>query len=146
MKKFVITKREYDMFISNLESSLNSIKESIRFTGTSSELLSDNDSIQAFIDYYFDVYHTNPEKLSEIRLALYTLMGEAVIFWVGGYWKYCTSKKDEAFGTPIILGWGGTEDRPRISPMVWEILMFEDDDRTKFIKRIQTLKKSYSKT
>src|SRR5690606_3529409 len=115
---------------SNLDDLLRTVKKSITFTGTNNELLSDSRAIQKFIDLYFDTYNSkNGNELSEIRLNLYALMGQAVIFWVGGKWKLCTLKKDEAFGTPIILSWGGIDNRPRISPKVWEIIMIEDDDR-----------------
>jgi hypothetical protein len=146
MEDFKITKKEFSEFVENREQLVQAIKETISFQGTNEEFYSNENSIQQYLDIYFNAYKKGDfETTDKMRLNLYALMGEVVIFLVGGYWKYCTLKKDEAFQTPIILGWGGTDDRPRISPKVWEILMFEDDDRTKFIKRIQTLKESYSK-
>jgi hypothetical protein len=146
MENFTMNKSEYDNFISNSDDLLGTVKKLISFTGTNNELLSDSQAIQKFIDIYFDTYHTkNRNELSEIRLNLYTLMGQAVIFWVGGKWKFCTLKKDEAFETPTILSWGGKDNRPRISPKVWEIIMIEDDDRKMFVNLLESLKEDYPK-
>jgi hypothetical protein len=146
MEDFKITKKEFSEFVENREQLVQAIKETISFQGTNEEFYSNENSIQQYLDIYFNAYKKGDfDTTDNMRLNLYALMGEVVIFLVGGYWNYCSLKKDEAFKTPVIMGWGGTDDRPRISPKVWEILMFEDDDRTKFIKRIQTLKESYSK-
>ena len=50
---------------------------------------------------------------------IYIYIGEAVIYVAGGFWSIGKFKKDEAYELPIILGWGGREDSPRICPDVW---------------------------
>ena len=49
----------------------------------------------------------------------YVYIGEAVIKILGGFWSIGKFKKDEAYGYPIILAWGGKEDSPRIYPASW---------------------------
>lgn len=146
MEDFKITRKEFDEFVENKDQLIQVIKDTISFKGTNEEFYSNEKAIQQFLDLYFSAYKEGSFEITDkMRLELYALMGEVVIFLVGGHWSYCSVQKDEAFQTPVILGWGGTENRPRISPKVWEILMFEDDDRTKFVKRMQTLKDLYSK-
>jgi hypothetical protein len=55
----------------------------------------------------------------DLRDYIYIYIGEAVIHIAGGFWSIGKFKKDEAYGLPIILSWGGNEMSPRISPDVW---------------------------
>lgn len=80
------------------------------------------------IEIVFDIYHQhfkNPEKLGfnyiEFEQILYAYSGEAFKYYQGGEWSLCTTKNDKAYGTPIIVKWGG-EDYPwsRISPKIWK--------------------------
>jgi hypothetical protein len=50
---------------------------------------------------------------------IYIYIGEAVIHVSGGWWTIDNLKRDEAYGLPVILGWGGKDDKPRICPDVW---------------------------
>lgn len=145
MENFTITKSEYGIFISSVDELIDAVRKLISFTGSNDELLSDNIAMQKFIDMYFETSTQNPNKISEMRLPLYALMGQAIIFWIGGEWKLCTLKKDEAYETPIILGWGDNGNRPRISPKVWEIIMMEDNDREMFINLLESFKDRFPK-
>jgi hypothetical protein len=58
-------------------------------------------------------------KNNDIKEYVYIYIGEAIINTIGGFWSICNLKRDEAYGLPIILAWGGKEDRPRICPDVW---------------------------
>ena len=49
----------------------------------------------------------------------YIYIGEAVIKVLGGFWSIGKFKRDEAYGYPIILAWGGDNYNPRICPDVW---------------------------
>jgi len=66
------------------------------------------------------------KKDDTIREYVYIYIGEAVINIAGGFWSIGKFKKDEAYGLPIILGWGGNDDSPRICPDVW--LYFIEND------------------
>ncbi|MEP6803189.1 MAG: hypothetical protein WAM46_13230 [Flavobacterium sp.] len=59
------------------------------------------------------------KKDKNIRGYLYIYIGEAVINVRGGFWSIGKFRKDEAYGLPIILGWGENENSPRICPDVW---------------------------
>ena len=59
------------------------------------------------------------KKDSSLREYIYIYIGEAVIKILGGFWTICNLKKDEAYGLPIILGWGRNDYNPRICPDVW---------------------------
>jgi hypothetical protein len=50
---------------------------------------------------------------------IYIHIGEAIIQVSGGFWSIGKFKKDETYGLPIILGWGGDDMSPRICPDDW---------------------------
>ena len=143
-------KSEYENFISNLDDLLRTVKKSIVFTGTDNEFLSDSQAMQKFIDLYFDTYHNkNGDELSKIRLNLYALMGQAVIFWVGGKWKLCTLKKDEAFiiindHDPLPLFYQFKAERPEQfewkyieeGPATWRVSITKTKDAGKTVADI----------
>ena len=66
----------------------------------------------------------------------YVYIGEAVIKILGGFWSIGKFKKDEAYGYPIILAWGGNDYNPRICPDIWLKRIGTDRLRTSLGKMI----------
>ncbi len=66
----------------------------------------------------------------------YVYIGEAVIKILGGFWSIGKFKKDEAYGYPIILAWGGNDYNPRICPDIWLKRISTDRLRTSLGKMI----------
>ena len=66
----------------------------------------------------------------------YVYIGEAVIKILGGFWSIGKFKKDEAYGYPIILAWGGNDYNPRICPDIWLKRIDTDRLRTSLGKMI----------
>ena len=66
----------------------------------------------------------------------YVYIGEAVIKILGGLWSIGKFKKDEAYGYPIILAWGGNDYNPRICPDIWLKRIDTDRLRTSLGKMI----------
>ncbi len=98
MEDFKITKKEFDEFIEHREELIQSVKKLISFQGTNEEFYSDEDSIQQFLDIYFNAYKNGNHEIAD-----------------------------------------------EISPKVWEIVMFEDDDRKMFVNLLESLKEDYPK-
>ena len=67
---------------------------------------------------------------------MYIYIGEAVIKILGGFWSIGKFKKDEAYGYPIILAWGGNDYNPRICPDIWLKRIDTDRLRTSLGKMI----------
>ena len=69
-----------------------------------------------------NVHRLTMEKIGseEFEMPFITYCGESFMFHNGGEWSISKLKKDSAFGTPIIINWGG-DDYPwvRVSPYVW---------------------------
>ena len=66
----------------------------------------------------------------------YVYIGEAIIKILGGFWSIGKFKKDEAYGYPIILAWGGNDYNPRICPDIWLKRIGTDRLRTSLGKMI----------
>ena len=108
-------KKEYEDFINSISNRLESLKRLLN-----KERL---DYSNKEADKVFDLYSSNLED-DEIKNIFYTYAGEIFIKNNGGEWSLGNHKKDKAFGTPIIINWGG-ENYPwvRISPYVWSLRM-----------------------
>ena len=66
----------------------------------------------------------------------YVYIGEAIIKILGGFWSIGKFKKDEAYGYPIILAWGGDDYNPRICSDIWLKRIGTDRLRTSLGKMI----------
>lgn len=114
-------KKDYEEFITNIPDYLDKIKLILNVE----KLSFDFDEIGRVYDIYRHYFNT-PETLQltyfELEQVLYAYFGEAFKHHQGGEWSLSTTKSDEAYGSPIIINWGG-EDYPwsRISPKVWKI-------------------------
>lgn len=94
------------------------------------------------VEEFYEKNHSNPIKIGlsieELNEMFYAFIGEAFIHYNGGNWILSDSKKDRAFGTPIITGARNT--KYTISPYVWKEFIVRDLDRepiSKIIKRSQ---------
>lgn len=57
---------------------------------------------------------------TEFTNLFYSYLGTAFINYNGGKWELCTTKTDEAYGTPTIINWGEKDyDWIRISLLIW---------------------------
>ena len=94
------------------------------------------------VENFYENNHTDPDKIgvsvNELDQMFYAFMGEAFIHYNDGYWILSDSKRDRAFGTPIISGSRNT--KYTISPYVWKEFIVRDLEReplSKIIKRSQ---------
>lgn len=72
------------------------------------------------VHLYYENNITAIEDKEHMKQVFIAYMGEAFIKYFGGNWELSTLKKDEAYGTPIILNWGNDgEPHGRLSPFVW---------------------------
>ena len=76
------------------------------------------------------------KKKQDLYEYVYIYIGEAVIKILGGFWSIGKFKKDEAYGYPIILAWGGNDYNPRICPDIWLKRISTDRLRTSLGKMI----------
>lgn len=81
----------------------------------------DIDKVQQF----YSINFSNPEKyginIETLNKYFYAFMGEAFMHYNAGRWDLCVSKKDKAYGTPIILDWHFQGNKGvSISPYIWK--------------------------
>jgi hypothetical protein len=115
MKGLKEIKVEYQVFLNQLPEYLNWVSSHI----TKAPIIFSLDEIEkVHLHYEYNIANTkDKEYLKQVFIAY---MGEAFIKYFGGNWELSTLKKDEAYGTPIILNWGNDgESHVRISPFVW---------------------------
>lgn len=98
---------ELDIFLANKNDKLQKLLEIVKQI----EFSFSKEEINSIEEIY--------KKNNSLREYIHIYIGEAVIKIAGGFWSIGKFKKDEAYGLPIILGWGGREDSPRLSPDVW---------------------------
>ncbi len=116
-------KVEFSHFIENINANLNRAKEMLKVN----EITFSYDEIDNLKDLYENNYQ-NPEKINssyeELADIFHAYVGEAFMFYNGGNWELAKYKKDEAYGTPIILNWGKDGfSHASISPYIWRILI-----------------------
>lgn len=128
-------------YLQELEQIVKAIKKDDGF-----ELNYEQNTIDFIQELYYDVFSEKCKvdiPKSEFRLLFWMYLGEAVIQHLGGEWTLAP-KNDEANGTPIIENWGGTKNKPRISPFVWENLLIKGKLReniSRLILRMQATHK-----
>jgi hypothetical protein len=83
-------------------------------------------------------------SLEEFELLVYAYIGEAVKHYVNGNWILCSTKKDDAFETPIIVNWANNPKNISISPFVWCELIKLGKMDIKISELIQKLIRQYN--
>lgn len=134
-------KKEAQAFISEVPTMLQALKQSMAQSASYAveELTYDYDTINKVEAYYLDVVDGKERSslpADKLKNAFCAYLGEAVKHHLGGEWEIGKVKSDEAYGTPIILGWG-KGDHPRIGPEIWEIILLRDREKGDIALRIQ---------
>jgi len=97
------------------------------------------------VQNFYQRSYKNTEKIDlttqQLDECFYAYFGEAFIHYNLGEWELCTTKNDEAFGTPIILNWGKDNfPHSSISPYIWKEYIIRglmDEPISEIIKRAQ---------
>lgn len=95
------------------------------------------------VQEYFESEFSKSDNLESNNFVeqFYAYIGEAFRFYNGGRWEICSYKKDEAYGTPIIIDWGNDGfPHARISVYVWKEYLIRglmDEKFTDIIRRSQ---------
>lgn len=115
MKGLKEIKIEYQVFLNRLPEYLNWVSKYI----VKSPLTFSLDEIEK-VHLYYENNIANSDDKEYLKQAFIAYTGEAFIKYFAGNWELSTLKKDEAYGTPIILNWGNdNESHISISPFVW---------------------------
>lgn len=115
MKGLKEIKADYQLFLNSIPEYLNWATAYITKTPISFSIA----EIEK-VHLYYENNITTIEDKEHIKQVFIAYMGEAFIKYFGGNWELSTLKKDEAYGTPIILNWGNDgEPHGRLSPFVW---------------------------
>ena len=132
MKGLKEIKAEYQLFLTQVPeyldwASVNIVKAPVIFSLDEIE--------KAHLFYENNILSTtDPDYLKRVFIAY---MGEAFIKYFGGNWELSTLKKDEAYGTPIILNWGNdNEPHGRLSPFVWTEIIRKRGKMDRTIRQI----------
>lgn len=141
MKSIKEIKEEYKHFVTSIPELLNQVEEEI----LKGKIIFHLDEIEKIQNYYEENFIKNEIDLYNLNNCFYAYMGEAFIKYFGGNWQLCTLKKDEAYGTPIIVDWGpedylgpGTGKYPwvSISPFVWTEVIRKRGTMSRSIRQI----------
>ena len=99
--------------------------------------LVDIDKVQNLFENNFK----NPERIGLdfeiLNNCFYAYMGEAFIHYNGGIWVLSDSKRDRAYGTPIITGSRNTNFTT--SPYIWKEYIVRDLERVPISKIIRLM-------
>jgi hypothetical protein len=132
MKGLKEIKADYQVFLSQMPEYLEWASANITKTPITYSL----DEIEIVHLYYEDNF-TNAEDKEYLKQVFIAYMGEAFIEYFGGNWELSTLKKDEAYGTPIILNWGNNkEPHVSISPFVWTEIIRKRGKMDRTIRQI----------
>ncbi len=131
-------KKEFSEFIANIPFYIGKLNSTLNCELTYE--FADIDKVQNLFETNFN----NPEKIGfDLKLlnnCLYAYMGEAFIYYNGGYWILSDSKRDRAYGTPIITG--SRNSNFTTSPYIWKEYIVRDLERQPISKIIKLLPSS----
>lgn len=129
-------KLEFQTFLTNIRYNLDIISDLLEIENITFSF----DEIDR-VKRLFESNYIKPEIIglnyNELTNAFYSYVGEAFIHYHGGNGELSTMKNDEAYGTPIIVNWGG-DNYPwvRISPWVWKTLIEQRKLRGKLSEKL----------
>lgn len=141
MKSIKEIKEEYKHFVESIPELLKQVEEEILKEKINFHI----DEIEKIQIYYEENFRKKEIDLQNLNNCFYAYMGEAFIKHFGGNWQLCTLKNDEAYGKPVIVGWGpedylgpGTGKYPwiRISPFIWTEIIRERGTMSRSIRQI----------
>jgi len=131
-------KKEFSEFIQNISFYIEKLNVILDCKLTFE--LVDIDKVQNL----FETNFKNPERIglnSEIlNNCFYAYIGEAFIHYNGGNWILSDSKRDRAYGTPIITGSRNTNFTT--SPYIWKEYIVRDLEREPISKIIKLMPSS----
>jgi hypothetical protein len=132
MKGLKEIKADYQVFLSQMAEYLEWASANITKTPITYTL----DEIEK-VHLYYENNIANIEDKEYLRQVFIAYMGEAFIKYFGGNWELSTLKKDEAYGTPIILNWGNdNEPHVSISPFVWTEIIRKHGKMNRTVRQI----------